>query len=62
MPSRRQELIADLEQRMGQKISSVTVGNIDFLHDTATVQVFYPESSVRNWAKTIPETVKPNED
>ncbi len=40
VPSRRAELIADLEQRTGQKISSVTVGNIDFLHDTATLQVF----------------------
>jgi hypothetical protein len=62
VPSRRAELVADLEQRTGQKISSVTVGNIDFLHDTATLQVFYPESSVRNWAKSIPEAVRANDD
>jgi len=62
VPSRRAELVADLEQRTGQKISSVTVGNIDFLHDTATLQVFYPESSVRNWTKSIPEAVRANDD
>ena len=62
VPSRRAELIADLEQRTGQKISSVTVGNIDFLHDTATLQVFYPEKSAQNWAKAIPDPIKANDD
>lgn len=62
VPSRRTELIADLEQRIGQKISSVTVGNIDFLHDTATLQVFYPEQSTQSWAKQIPGMEKSNED
>lgn len=62
VPSHRAELIADLEQRTGQRISSVTVGNIDFLHDTATLQVFYPEKTAQNWAKAIPEAVKPNDD
>jgi hypothetical protein len=61
VPSRREELIADLEQRTGQKISSVTIGNIDFLHDTATLQVFYPEKSAQNWAKAIPEPVRTDE-
>ncbi len=62
VPSRREELIADLEQRIGQKISSVTVGSIDFLHDTATLQVFYPEQSALSWTKTIPEIVKVDDD
>lgn len=62
LPSRRAELITDLEQRTGLKINSVTVGNIDFLHDTATLQVFYSEKTTQNWAKTIPETVRANDD
>lgn len=62
VPSRRAELIADLEQRIGQKISSVTVGNIDFLHDTATLQVFYPEQSAQSWANNIPGADKSADD
>ena len=62
VPSRSAELIADLEQRIGQKISSVTVGNIDFLHDTATLQVFYPEQSAQSWASNIPGTDKSADD
>ena len=62
VPSRRAELFADLEQRIGQKISSVTVGNIDFLHDTATLQVFYPEPSAQSWASNIPGTDKSADD
>lgn len=62
VPLRREELIVDLEHRTGQKISSVTVGNIDFLHDTATLQVFYPEKTSQNWAKAIPEAVRTNDD
>ena len=62
VPARRAELIADLEQRTGQKISSVNIGNIDFLHDTAVVQVFYPEKGAQNWADAIPETKKSYND
>ena len=62
VPSRSAELIADLEQRIGQKISSVTVGNIDFLHDTATLQVFYPEQSAQSWANNIPGADKSADD
>ena len=62
VPSRRAELIADLEQRTGQKINSVTIGNIDFLHDTATLQVFFPEQSALSWARDIPATDKSADD
>ena len=61
VPSRRAELVADLEQRTGQKVSSVRIGNIDFLHDTATIQVFFPEDSQSNWVGSIPDDVKENE-
>ena len=62
VPSRRAELIADLEQRIGQKISSVTVGNIDFLHDTATLQVFYPEKSAQSWVNDTSVTDKSDDN
>lgn len=62
VPSHRAELIADLEQRIGQKISSVTVGNIDFLHDTATLQVFYPEKSAQSWVNDTSATDKFDDD
>jgi len=62
VPSRRAELIADLEQRIGQKISSVTIGNIDFLHDTATLQVFYPEKSAQSWVNDTSVTDKSDDN
>ena len=62
VPARRAELIADLEQRTGHKISSVNIGNVDFLHDTAVIQVFYPEKAAQNWADAIPETKKSYDD
>ena len=62
VPSRRAELIADLEERIGHQICSVTIGNIDFLHDTATLQVYYPEQSARSWARDIPAAGKSSDD
>ena len=40
-PERRQELIADLEQRTGLQIIRVDVGGIDFLKDTVVLRVTY---------------------
>ena len=40
-PERRKELIADLEQRLGQKVISVRVGAVDFLRDMAVLRVYY---------------------
>jgi hypothetical protein len=40
-PERRQELIADLEQRTGLKINQVDVGAIDFLRDMVVLRVHY---------------------
>lgn len=40
-PSRRAELIADLEQRLGHKVLRVDIGNIDFLRDAAYIKVYY---------------------
>ena len=40
-PERREELIADLEERLGHKILRVDVGNVDLLRDVAFLKVYY---------------------
>lgn len=40
-PERREELIADLENRLGIKVEHVDVGNVDFLRDVAFLKVHY---------------------
>ena len=40
-PERREELIADLEERLGLKVIAVRVGAIDFLRDMAVFRVYY---------------------
>ena len=40
-PERREELIADLENRLGHKVERVDVGNVDFLRDVAFIKVYY---------------------
>lgn len=45
-PERREELIADLESRLGHKINRVDIGNVDFLRDVAYIKVHYtPEAN-----------------
>ena len=41
VPERREELIADLEKRLGVKVDNVEVGHVDFLRDAAFIKVFY---------------------
>ena len=41
VPERREELIADLEQRIGVKVENVEIGHVDFLKDAAFIKVFY---------------------
>lgn len=38
---KREELVADLEKRLGFKIDNVEVGHVDFLKDSAFVKVYY---------------------
>lgn len=40
-PENHRELVADLEQRTGLKISRVEFGQIDFLRDTVAIDIFY---------------------
>ena len=41
VPERREELIADLEKRLGVKIDNIEIGHVDFLRDAAYIKVFY---------------------
>ena len=41
VPERREELVADLEKRLGLKIDNVEIGHVDFLKDAAFIKVFY---------------------
>ena len=41
VPQRREELIADLEKRIGVKVMSVEVGSVDFLRDSAFIKITY---------------------
>ncbi len=53
-PECREELIADLEKRLGQKVLSVRVGAVDFLRDMAVLRVYYDGSDsgdVKNMLK-----------
>jgi hypothetical protein len=40
-PECREELIADLRERLGLKVISVRVGAVDFLRDMAVLRVYY---------------------
>lgn len=40
-PERRPELIADLEKRLGVKVTKVDIGSIDFLRDMAMIRVTF---------------------
>ncbi len=41
VPEKREELIADLEKRIGVKVENVEIGHVDFLKDAAFIKVFY---------------------
>lgn len=40
-PERREQLYADLRERLGVKVSRVEIGRIDLLRDTVQLRVFY---------------------
>lgn len=41
VPEKREELIADLEKRVGVKVLNVEVGHVDLLKDAAYLKVYY---------------------
>jgi hypothetical protein len=52
-PSRQAEMVADLEARTGRKVERVEVGKIDFLKDTADLQVYFAKEDQNGWS--VPE-------
>jgi len=44
-PDRKEELIADLEARLGMKISRVSISNVNFQKDTAKILVYFMKSN-----------------
>lgn len=42
-PEFREQLTADLENRLGIKINRIAIGKVDFLKDTAVVRIYYFE-------------------
>jgi hypothetical protein len=44
-PEKEAELIEDLRQKTGLDIFKVTVGELNFLRDTAQIKVYYREAS-----------------
>ncbi|MBR0200963.1 MAG: DUF4956 domain-containing protein [Bacteroidaceae bacterium] len=44
-PEKRPELIADLEKRVGVKITRIEIGMLDFLKDCALIRIFYNDPS-----------------
>ena len=41
VPEKRAELLADLEKRLGEKVTGVEIGHVDFLKDSAFIKVTY---------------------
>jgi hypothetical protein len=49
-PERYDDLVKDLEERLGVKITRVEVGTVDFLTDMTMLRVFYvdPEKRIKS--------------
>jgi len=45
LPTRREELLADLRDRTGLPVSRVEIGRLDFLRDTAQIKAYYDASA-----------------
>jgi len=56
VPERRDELVADLEKRIGLKIDNVEIGHVDFLKDAAFIKIYYTLG--RGETNTINEITK----
>ena len=58
-PDKREEMIADLEERLGHKVNKVEVGHVDFLRDVAFVKVYYELADGET--NTVDHISKPNQ-
>lgn len=57
VPEKREELIEDLQKRLGRKVESVEIGHVDFLRDVAYIKVYYMLE--KHETNTIDSTTKP---
>ncbi|MFH2096654.1 MAG: DUF4956 domain-containing protein [Bacteroidota bacterium] len=57
-PEKYNELIADLQERTGIKISRVEIGRIDFLRDTARIRIYYFESENRHSMEDVNDIIE----
>jgi hypothetical protein len=58
-PENHARLVADLEDRTGLKISRVELGQIDFLRDTVTIDIFYyPSEQASSAAGDVKVTLR----
>lgn len=49
-PERREELVADIEQRLGLNVKRIEVGAVDLLRDMAMLRVYYVDPKASNSA------------
>ena len=49
-PERYQELVADIEERLGLKVIKIEVGAVDFLRDMAMLRVYYKANGIADTA------------
>ena len=61
-PDKREELIADLEERTGLEIKKVDVGAIDFLRDMAILRITYVDNSKSIGDSRIQHSIKLRRD
>ena len=52
VPERHDELIADLEKRTGLKIKRIRIGKLDFMRDTALIEVYTERVQCKNKSLT----------
>jgi hypothetical protein len=50
-PERRDELMADLQERTGLVIKRVAIEKVDFVRDTASLKIYYDESGRDPWVE-----------
>jgi hypothetical protein len=50
-PERRNELMADLQERTGLAIKRVAIEKVDFVRDTASLKIYYDESGRDPWVE-----------
>lgn len=57
-PEAREQLLEDLSQRLGLKITRVDIGSVDFLRDTALIRIYYKQTHNQTSENDIDNTIK----